>query len=162
MSEIPKYLINNPDYYIKWWKRSSDIILKNKNQIDSILNGYKIEECIIPPWYSWFKLKKDGNDIWYISYYIENDHLKIKYVKINNGDNKFKSFNNETNYQWQWYAKKLYLWVAIEAKKRGLIFTSDYQSYIKDKAKFIWNSLVHDWLVIYKNKRFYFINENLP
>ena len=108
MSEIPEYLKNNPNYYVKWW-RKKDIPFttsESKSDINNILELFqnlKTEACTIPPWYPWFKLKEKWQDMWYNRYNIEGSKMKTVYVKINDGDNKYKTFNNETDYQWKWY-----------------------------------------------------------
>ncbi len=167
MSKIPNYLKDNPDYYIGWWEQKE---VSNKKEttrcdIDNILKlfqGLNVEACKISPWYPWFKLRKKWQDIWYISYIIDWDKMKTVYVKINDGNNKYKTFNNETNYQWKWYWKKLLLGVAIEAKKMWLTLVTDHYNDVKEKAKYVLNSLLSKWIVELKEDRYQFINSKLP
>ena len=79
-------------------KKSVDNSKSNTGLILNLFKNLKIEPCTILPWYPWFKLKKKEDDVWYMSYNIEGNKLKIIYVKINNGDNKYKTFNTEKYY----------------------------------------------------------------
>jgi hypothetical protein len=162
--DIPDYLQDNPNYYIEWWDKFNitDNIKICTENILNLFDKLEIEECLIWPWYNWFKLKKERLDIWYISYMILWDELRMHYVKINDWNNQYWSFNNEINFQGQGYWKLLYMWVAIKAKEKWLTFVSDHSRDIKDNAKYIWNVLVNEGLAKFQEGRFRMINEKLP
>ena len=165
MSEIPEYLQNNPDYYIDGGNQVSKASEISKVSVESILDGFRIVEWRIPSdnWMPGYRLIKNWTEIWYISIRPDNsDELQIYYVKINGWDSAKWYFNNHTNFQWQWYWKKLYIWVAIEAKKIWKTLTSDHLEDIKDNSKYVWNSLVNDGIAEFSDWRFRIINENLP
>ena len=67
--DIPDYLQDNPNYYIEWWDKFNitDNIKICTENILNLFDKLEIEECLIWPWYNWFKLKKERLDIWYIS-----------------------------------------------------------------------------------------------
>ena len=164
MSEIPKYLKDNPDFYIDW----GDIIMNNvdsvNQEIQNILTFNDEKQIQNHNWPRIFEISSNWLDVWYISYLDDNKSWFIVGSGINNWNySLFYDFNNNKDFRWQWYWKILYILAGIEALNNKKTLYSDTKNSISEEARYIWNSLVNLWLVEFdeNTNRFKFISNML-